>query len=257
MRFNIITLFPELIDSATRIGVVGRGRERALLHVQAHQLRDYTGGSPHPIDDAPYGGGPGMVMRPEPVFAAVEDLSARHDPSRRLLMTPQGKRFEQADARRLSGEESILIFCGRYEGIDERARSLFDEELSIGDYVLTGGELAALVVIDAVARLLPGVLGSDESSKSESFSSDSLEYPQYTRPADFRGMQVPPVLSSGNHAEIDRWRREQAGLRTAARRPDLAARDRAPRDPEGQAATAAPEKSGPAKTRKVPPREGK
>ena len=169
-----------------------------------------------------------MVMRAEPIYAAVEDVSARFEPARRILLTPQGDPFTQAAAQRLAREyASILLLCGRYEGVDERVRPLFDEEISVGDYVLTGGELGALVIIDAVSRLVPGVLGSAESPAAESFSDPTLlEYPQYTRPAEFRGMTVPSVLTSGNHAEIERWRREQAHLRTAARRPDLAARRR-------------------------------
>ena len=162
-----------------------------------------------------------MVMRPEPVYAAVEAVEAKHGTMRKLLLTPQGARFRQATARRLSREARILIFCGRYEGVDERVRPLFDEEISIGDYVLTGGETAALVLIDAIGRLVPGVVGRAESLDSESFSEPLLEYPHYTRPEEFRGMRVPPVLLSGHHAEIERWRRERAIERTRERRPDL------------------------------------
>jgi tRNA (guanine37-N1)-methyltransferase len=229
IAFDVLTLFPEFIEAGARVGVLGRALESGVLTVRAHQLRDYTGGSPHPLDDSPYGGGPGMVMRAEPIYAAVEDVAARHAPSRTILLTPQGSPFTQATAQRLAREHaSMLLFCGRYEGVDERVRPLFDEEISIGDYVLTGGELGALVVIDAVSRLVPGVLGSAESHASESFSDpELLEYPQYTRPADFRGMGVPPVLTSGNHGAIEKWRREQSRLRTEARRPDLAAKRRA------------------------------
>ncbi|HXC50586.1 MAG TPA: tRNA (guanosine(37)-N1)-methyltransferase TrmD [Candidatus Limnocylindrales bacterium] len=228
IAFDVLTLFPEFIEAGARLGVLGRAAESGLLAVRAHQLRNYTGGSPHPVDDSPYGGGPGMVMRPEPIYAAVEDITARFSPQRRVLLTPQGAPFTQAVAARLAAAgESMLLFCGRYEGVDERVRPLFDEEISIGDYVLTGGELGALVVIDAVARLVPGVLGSADSPAAESFSDPALlEYPQYTRPAEFRGMGVPSVLTSGNHAAIDRWRREQALERTAARRPDLASKKR-------------------------------
>ena len=223
IAFDVLTLFPEFIEAGARVGVLGRAAERGILTVRAHQLRDYTGGSPHPLDDSPYGGGPGMVMRVEPITTAVEDVTARFGPQRRILLTPQGEPFTQAQARRLATSyQSILLFCGRYEGVDERVRPLFDEEMSIGDYVLTGGELGALVILDAVSRLVPGVLGSAESSSAESFSDpDLLEYPQYTRPAEFRGMQVPSVLTSGNHAEIERWRREEARARTRLRRPDL------------------------------------
>jgi len=220
--FDVVTLFPEFIEAGARVGVLGRAIDSGILIVRAHQLRDYTGGSPHSIDDSPYGGGPGMVMRAEPIYAAVEDVCARHAPERRLLLTPQGTRFCQAEARRLAMYESLLLFCGRYEGVDERVRPAFDEELSVGDYVLTGGEIAALAIIDAVSRLVPGVLGSAESPTCESYSDpDLLEYPQFTRPAEFRGMVVPAILTSGNHAAIARWRREQSEERTRLRRPDL------------------------------------
>lgn len=235
IAFDVLTLFPEFVEAGSRVGVLGRAIDNGILAVRAHQLRDYTGGSPHPIDDSPYGGGPGMVMRAEPIYTAVEDVTARHEPARRILMTPQGSPFTQQTAQRLARDySSILLFCGRYEGVDERVRPLFDEEISIGDYVLTGGEIGALVVIDAVSRLVPGVLGSSESSTSESFSDPALlEYPQYTRPGEFRGMMVPSVLTSGNHAEIERWRREQSRARTAVRRPDLAS---FPAEPASRAA---------------------
>ncbi len=221
-RFDVVTLFPEVVDTYASLGVIGRAHERGLLAVHGWQLRDYTGGSPHPIDDSPYGGGPGMVMRPEPIYRAVEDVAERAGSTRKLLMTPQGRPLCQSTARRLASEESsLLLFCGRYEGVDERVRPLFDEEISLGDFVLTGGEIAALAVIDAVGRLIGGVLGSKDSPTDESFSSGLLEYPQYTRPAEFRGMAVPPILTSGNHAAIERWRREQATERTRERRPDL------------------------------------
>jgi len=226
IAFDVLTLFPEFIEAGSRVGVLGRAIDTGILAVRAHQLRDYTGGSPHPLDDSPYGGGPGMVMRAEPIYAAVEDVTARFEPKRRILLTPQGSPFSQATAQRLAREyDSLLLFCGRYEGVDERVRPLFDEEISIGDYVLTGGEIGALVILDAVSRLVPGVLGSADSHASESFSDpDLLEYPQYTRPAEFRGMTVPSVLTSGNHGEIERWRREQARIRTESRRPDLSRR---------------------------------
>jgi tRNA (guanine37-N1)-methyltransferase len=225
LTFHVLTLFPELFRAIEGAGVVGRAIDGGLLAVEAYQLRDYTGGSPHPLDDHPYGGGPGMLMRPEPVYAAVEDVSARAHPSVRILLTPQGRPFDQRTAGRLAGAGSILMFCGRYEGVDERVRVLFDEELSIGDYVLSGGEPAALVIIDAVGRLVPGVLGSAKSTDTESFSdAHRLEYPHYTRPEVFRGLRVPPILLSGNHAEIERWRHEQARERTRLRRPDLLVR---------------------------------
>jgi tRNA (guanine37-N1)-methyltransferase len=221
IRFDVITLFPEMIESASRAGVIGRAIDNQLLEVHTRQLRDYTGGSPHPIDDAPYGGGPGQVMRPEPIFAAIADGAAELQNCRKVLFTPQGRPFVQDMARELATETSILMFCGRYEGVDERVRTLFDDEISLGDFVLTGGEVAALALIDAVGRLVPGVLGSSESPQSESFSEPMLEYPQYTRPQDFNGMTVPPILLSGNHRAIAEWRLEQARERTRQRRPDL------------------------------------
>jgi len=225
-EFHVISLFPEMFSPASLCGVTGKAVEQGLVGLTAYQLRDFTGGSIHPVDDSPYGGGPGMLMKPEPVFAAVEQVSSTAPPGVSVLLTPQGRRFGQEAAARLADEKRVLLFCGRYEGVDERIRPLFDEELSIGDYVLSGGELAALVIIDAVTRLVPGVLGSDESTRHESFSDGRLEYPQYTRPAVFRGEAVPDVLRSGNHAEIERWRREQSERRTRARRPDLVGVDR-------------------------------
>ena len=233
LSFDVIAMLPEIVEHGVELGVIGRAVDNGILSVRTHQLRDYTGGSPHPIDDSPYGGGPGMVMRPEPVFAAVEAVAALHGPSLKILLTPQGRRFDQAYAHRLADDESsILLFCARYEGVDERVRDLFDEELCIGDFVLSGGEPAALVVIDAVARLLPGVLGSGLSTQEESFSqADRLEYPQYTRPSTFRGMEVPQILTSGNHAAIRQWRQEQSKIRTRQRRPDLLSEK--PRDETG------------------------
>jgi tRNA (guanine37-N1)-methyltransferase len=221
MTIDVVTLFPEMIEETVRHGILGKAIANGILCVRTHQLRDYCGGSIHAVDDAPYGGGPGMVMRPEPIFAAVEDITARYGAGYRILLTPQGARLEQSIVQRLAQREALLLMCGRYEGFDERVRGLFDEELSIGDYVLTGGELAASVVVEAVGRLLPGVLGCAASAESESFSSGLLEYPQYTRPENFRGMRVPAVLTSGNHAQIERWRHQQAIARTEAKRPDL------------------------------------
>ena len=233
LRFDVIGLFPEIVDSACRYGVLGRGLTRGVFRLFTHQLRDYTGGSPHPIDDEPYGGGPGLVMRPEPIYSAVEDVCARVQAEGgasvwKILMTPQGTPLRQAivrDLRSISERgTAILIFCGRYEGIDERARCLFDQELSLGDFVLSGGEIAAAALVDAVARLAPGVLGCAESPKNESFGAEGLlEYPQYTRPAEFRGMKVPPVLQSGDHAAIRKWREQRSLERTRERRPDLIA----------------------------------
>ncbi len=231
LRFDVIGLFPEIVAPVAATGVIGKAVENGILAVYLHQLRDYTGGSPHPVDDYPYGGGPGMVMRCEPIYRAVEDVRARAQSQRTVLLTPQGARFDQAIARRLAGYKSILLFCGRYEGVDERVRPLFDEEISLGDFVLSGGEIAAAALIDAVGRLVPGVLGSSDSTREESFSQGTLEYPQYTRPEVFRGMRVPSVLLSGNHAAIARWRQQQATLRTRLRRPDLLERAD---DKEGQ-----------------------
>jgi tRNA (guanine37-N1)-methyltransferase len=230
LAFDVITLFPEVVAQASTAGVVGKAIAAGTLAVRTHQLRDWSGGSSHPLDDHPYGGGPGMVMRPEPVHAAVEAVTAAHGPHHKCLLTPQGARLDQAAVRGLAARPSVLLFCGRYEGVDERVRGLFDEEISIGDYVLSGGEPAAIVLIDAVGRLVPGVVGSAESLTAESFTDGLLEYPQYTRPEVFRGMRVPPVLRSGNHGEIARWRRERAVERTKARRPDLLANK--PRDEE-------------------------
>lgn len=230
VRFDVIGLFPEIVATACRSGVLGKAIQRGLFDLFTHQLRDYTGGSHHPIDDDPYGGGPGLVMRPEPIHRAVEDVCAKAgsggQASWKMLLTPQGTPFDQGVARELAakgpGYSTILLFCGRYEGIDERARVLFDQELSIGDFVMTGGEIAAAAIIDSVARLIPGVLGCADSTTNESFGLDGmLEHPHYTRPAEFRGMKVPPVLLSGDHAAIRRWREEQSRERTRERRPDL------------------------------------
>jgi tRNA (guanine37-N1)-methyltransferase len=191
-----------------------------LLDLKIHQLRDYTHDRHKTVDDRPFGGGPGMLLKPEPIFEAVEKIA--REKTRLILMSPSGRPFSQAIARELAQEKDLLLVTGHYEGFDERIREqLADDELSIGDYVLTNGALPAMVVVDAVTRLLPGVLGDDESSSDESFSGGLLEYPQYTRPAEFRGMKVPEVLLSGNHAEIAKWRSEQAKLRTEQRRPDL------------------------------------
>jgi len=200
--------------------IIMRARKKGLLDLKIHQLRDWTHDRHKTVDDNPFGGGPGMLMKPEPLFEAVESLKRAE--TKVILLSPSGRKFDQAIARELALEKDLLLVTGHYEGFDERVReSLADDELSIGDYVLTNGALPAMVVIDAVVRLLPGVLGDDASSADESFSQGLLEYPQYTRPADFRGMKVPEVLLSGNHAEIEKWRREQAKLRTEKNRPDL------------------------------------
>lgn len=224
MRIDILTVLPEVFEPVLSASVIGRARERGLLEVVVHDLREWTEDRHRTTDDYPFGGGPGMVMKPEPVFRAIEDLAARApEPPTVVLMTPQGRRLDQKLVTELAAKPRLLVICGRYEGFDERIRTLADVEVSIGDYVLTGGELPALVLTDAVARLKPGVLGDEESAETESFADGLLEYPQYTRPADFAGMTVPDVLLSGDHARIAAWRRREAIRRTAQRRPDLLA----------------------------------
>jgi tRNA (guanine37-N1)-methyltransferase len=218
MRLDVVTLFPELFDAPLRAGVIGRAVERGLLEVALHDLREHGLGRHRSVDDYPYGGGAGMVIRPEPLYAAVEPLRAGGGVV--ILLDAAGERLTDGLARQLAGEPHLVLVCGRYEGVDERARALADREVSIGDYVLTGGELPALVLIDAVARLVPGVIEA-ESHQADSFAGGLLEYPQYTRPEDFRGMVVPDVLLSGHHGEVDRWRRREALRRTLERRPDL------------------------------------
>jgi len=223
MKFDVLTIFPEMFAGPLGESMLARAQERALLNIQVHDLRQYTEDKHQVTDDYPYGGGPGMVMKPEPIFAAVESLRAPA-PGREavILLTPQGETFNHAQAVELAGYEHLILICGHYEGVDERVREyLVDKEISIGDYVLTGGELPALVVIDAVARHIPGVIGAPAGPMSDSFADGLLEYPQYTRPADFEGRPVPEVLLSGNHEAIRRWRRRQALLRTLQRRPDL------------------------------------
>ena len=220
MKIDVLTLFPAMFAGPLDESIIKRAREAGLLDLQIHNLRDYTHDRHRTVDDRPFGGGPGMLLKPEPLFEAVENLA--NEQTRVLLFSPAGRRFDQAFARELSKESRLLLVTGHYEGFDERVREqLVDGEVSIGDFVLTNGALPAMVVIDAVARLLPGVLGDDESSLEESFSRGLLEYPQYTRPAEFRGLKVPDILLSGNHAEIAKWRLEQARKRTRERRPDL------------------------------------
>jgi len=220
MKIDVLTLFPAMFAGPLDESIIMRARKKGLLDLKIHQLRDWTHDRHKTVDDKPFGGGPGMLMKPEPLFEAVESL--RREKTRVILFSPSGRKFDQGIARELAQQEDFLLITGHYEGFDERVReALVDDELSIGDYVLTNGALPAMVVIDAVARLLPGVLGDDDSSQDESFSHGLLEYPQYTRPAEFRGMKVPEVLLSGNHAEIEKWRREQAKFRTQKQRPDL------------------------------------
>jgi tRNA (guanine37-N1)-methyltransferase len=222
MKVDVLTLFPEMFVGPLDASIVQRARNREILDLRIHNLRDYTHDRHKTVDDRPFGGGPGMVLKPEPIFEAVEALAGER--TKVILMTPSGRPFSQQIARDLATEESLLLVCGSYEGFDERIReALADDELSIGDYVLTNGALPAMVVIDAVTRLLPGALGDDESATEESFSAGLLEYPHYTRPAEFRGMKVPEMLLSGNHAEIAKWRALQARKRTLDSRPDLLA----------------------------------
>jgi tRNA (guanine37-N1)-methyltransferase len=218
MRIDIVTIFPELFGSFIATSLIGRARERGILDIRLHNLRGFTHDRHRQVDDEPYGGGPGMVMKPEPWFEAVESLPPGHV----VLLSPQGRLLTQSIARELAAGEHLVFLCGRYEGVDERvAEHLADEEISIGDYVVGGGETPAMVVIETVARLVPGVVGEPESVADDSFSHGILDHPHYTRPAEFRGLRVPDVLLSGDHAAIFRWRREQAEKRTRERRPDL------------------------------------
>jgi tRNA (guanine37-N1)-methyltransferase len=228
MRFDVLTLFPEMIEQACNHSIVARAREAGIIELACTNIRDFATDRHRSVDDKPFGGGPGMVMMAPPVFEAIESASAGHpaDPLR-VLLTPQGERFEQATAERLAKRDRLMLVAGHYEGFDERIRTMVDMELSVGDVVLSGGELAALVVIDAVTRLLPGAIGAEDGAAHESFQPTGpegrrlLEYPQYTRPREYRGMSVPEVLISGDHGKVARWRDEQAKQRTEQRRPDL------------------------------------
>lgn len=222
MKFDIFSLFPGMFMPYLQESILQRAQQNGLIQVDIHDIRAYTTDKHHVTDDTPYGGGGGMVMKPEPIFAAVEQVLGSAPACPVILLTPQGRPFTQQIAMDYSQLEHLAIVCGRYEGVDERVRQhLVTEEISIGDFVLTGGELPALMIIDAVSRLLPGVLGDPDGAMDDSFASGLIEYPHYTRPADFRGWTVPDVLVSGNHAEINRWRRQQALERTFRRRPDL------------------------------------
>ncbi len=231
MRIDILTLFPQMFESAFGYGILKRAIDQERLDIQLHNIREYTHDKHRTVDDYPYSGGPGMVMKPEPIFEAVEAVTtgAGSEKEKRklpvILLTPQGRLFTQRIARELAEHPRLVLLCGRYEGVDERVRQhLATDEISIGDYVLTGGEFPAMVVVDSVARLLPGVLGADVSLLEESHSEGLLEYPQYTRPEVYRRWKVPEVLLSGNHAEVARWRREQGIRRTLEKRPDLLAK---------------------------------
>ena len=223
MKFDIVTIFPSMIEAGLGEGVVSRGVERGLVDIVVHDLRQWTSDRHRTIDDVPYGGGPGMVMKVEPLMRAVGEIKAtRGVPDSVVVLSPQGRRFTQAEAERFARLGHIVLLCGRYEGMDERVRELVaTEEVSIGDYVLSGGELAALVVVDAVSRLVPGVVGDERSVAQDSFSRGLLDYPHYTRPVEVDGRRVPDVLLSGHHAEVRRWRRKAALVRTLERRPDL------------------------------------
>ena len=222
MRFDVISVIPQVFDGYMGASILGRAAQRDIYEFYAHDLRDWTHDRHRTVDDAPFGGGQGMLMKPEPIFEAVEAVSGMDSRKPRVVFfSPCGTPFDQGVAKRLATEERILMMCGRYEGMDERVYNLADEIISLGDYVLTGGELAAMAVTDAVVRLLPGALGDEMSAQDESFSDGLLEYAQYTRPAEYRGMKVPDVLLSGDHGAVARWRRENALLRTAQWRPDL------------------------------------
>jgi tRNA (guanine37-N1)-methyltransferase len=224
MRIDIVTLFPEICRAPLSESIMKRAQEKRIVELHIHNLRDWTMDKHHVVDDAPFGGGPGMVMKPEPIFAAVEDLKSQiaNRKSKILLMSPAGRRLDQQMARQLSEERHLVIISGHYEGVDHRViEHLIDLEISIGDYVLTNGGIAAVVLVDSIVRLLPGTLGHEQSAADDSFTDGLLEAPLYTRPTEFRGWKVPEVLLSGNHAKIARWRKEQAIKRTRENRPDL------------------------------------
>jgi len=222
MRIDVVSIFPPLLAGAFEHSIIKRVRDRGIVDIQVHDLRDYTTDRHRTVDDYPYGGGAGMVMKPEPWFRAVESLRMQGSAGRAILLTPQGQQLNQRVVQRLASEDRLIILCGRYEGVDERvAERLVDEEISIGDYVLSGGEPAAVVLVDAIVRLQPGALGSSESIVEETFMEGLLEYPQYTRPPEFRGWRVPDILLSGDHGAVDEWRRQRQIERTRERRPDL------------------------------------
>ncbi|MBJ6727047.1 tRNA (guanosine(37)-N1)-methyltransferase TrmD [Geomesophilobacter sediminis] len=222
MKFDILTLFPAMFEGPLTESIIKRAIEAGTIEIGLHNIRDWALDKHATADDAPYGGGAGMVMKVEPLAAAIEAVKEKRPASRVIMTTPCGRPFNHQVARELSTEEGLIIVCGRYEGVDERVRTLFvDDEISLGDFVLTGGELAAMVIVDAVSRLVPGVLGHNDSALYDSFADGLLEYPQYTRPPEFRGLKVPDVLLSGNHAEIAKWRRKESILRTMASRPEL------------------------------------
>lgn len=220
MKIDILTLFPKMFENVLGESMLKIAQKKGLVKIRVHNLRDWTSDSHRTADDKPFGGGPGMVMKVEPVYRALEEI-CRGQGLRKILLTPQGKKLDQKEVKRLAKEKRIVLICGHYEGVDERIRDLVDLEISVGDYILTCGEIPALVLVDAIVRLIPGVLGHKESTKSESFENNLLEYPQYTRPAEFKGISVPKVLLSGDHKKIEKWRRDEALKRTQKRRPDL------------------------------------
>ncbi|MCZ6695898.1 MAG: tRNA (guanosine(37)-N1)-methyltransferase TrmD [Acidobacteria bacterium] len=224
MKFDVVTAFPRMLEGPLGYSIIRRARERGLIEIRLHDLRDYARDKHRKVDDTPYGGGGGMVLMPGPLFAAVHDITRRfpEQRTRTVLLCPQGTRFDQGQVLRLSGYDRLILLCGHYEGVDERVREhLADESISIGDYVLTGGEIPATVLVDALTRLIPGALGDEDAARNDSFYDGRFDHPQYTRPFDFRGWSVPEVLVSGNHAAIDAWRRDRALERTARVRPDL------------------------------------
>ncbi len=220
MRIDILTLFPEMFNGVLSASMLGRAQANGLIDIRVHNIRDYTDNKHKKADDYPFGGGAGLIMMAQPIYDCMEAV-LEGGSAKRILMTPRGRTLNQKIARELSQEDRLVLLCGHYEGVDERVMNIIDGEISIGDYVLTGGELPAMVLVDCVSRLIPGVLGGVESAADESFSEDLLEYPQYTRPASFRGMDVPEILLNGHHAKIQAWRQEQARLKTALNRPDL------------------------------------
>jgi len=220
LRIDILTLFPEMFDCVLSASMLGRAQANGLIDIRVHNIRNYTDNKHRKADDYPFGGGAGLVMMAQPIYDCM-DAVLEGGSARRILMTPRGRTLNQKIAKELSAEDRLVLLCGHYEGVDERVMNIIDDEISVGDYVLTGGELPAMLLVDCVSRLIPGVLGSEESAADESFSEDLLEYPQYTRPASFRGMDVPEVLLNGHHAKIQAWRQEQARLKTALNRPDL------------------------------------
>ena len=220
MQIDILTLFPEMFEGVLSASMLGRAQTNGLIDIRVHNIRDYTDNKHKKADDYPFGGGAGLVMMVQPIYDCMDAVLAGGQ-AKRILLTPRGKTLNQSTAKKLAAEERLVLLCGHYEGVDERVMEIIDDEISIGDYVLTGGELPAMVLVDCVSRLIPGVLGSEESAADESFSEDLLEYPQYTRPASFRGMEVPEILLNGHHAKIQAWRREQSQQKTALNRPDL------------------------------------